>query len=110
MSSEDEDPPPPSGLQPIAETNSVVFDVADVEGGVPTPNPSAATTRRGRLSVRSQSYDFFNRGVLDNTQQALLQRDQSGRGHLNNAELYTLMREYMTATATMSNYRKLILV
>lgn len=98
--------PNDNDLHPISETE--VTDFANVKGGE-TVAVADRTKNKSRLSVRSASYDYFNRGELDDTQRALMTRDNSGRGYLRNEELYDLMRDHRAAGSKLVKYRTAIL-
>lgn len=61
------------------------------------------------LSVVSKQYDHNNKGYLDETEQRMRELDQSGKGHLNNAAVYDLMKDSMEVQKKMATQRWLLI-
>ena len=51
-------------------------------------------------------YDLDGDGVLDEAEQAMRDRDKSGRGYLTNEEIYQIVREQMLAQKDVNLYKK----
>ena len=58
--------------------------------------------KKSALSVVSKQYDRTNKGYLDETEQAMRQLDESGRGHVPNHVVYDLMQESVTMHKKMA--------
>ena len=65
--------------------------------------------KKSTLSVVSKQYDRTNKGYLDETEQAMRQLDESGRGHVPNHVVYDLMQESVTMHKKMATQRHLLI-
>ena len=65
--------------------------------------------KKSTLSVVSKQYDRTGKGYLDETEQAMRQLDESGRGHVPNHVVYDLMQESVTMHKKMATQRHLLI-
>ena len=61
-----------------------------------------------KLTAVSAMYDLDGDGVLDEAEQAMRDRDLSGRGYLTNEEIYAITREQLAAKQTAKHMKKAI--
>jgi len=67
-----------------------------------------ALKKKERLTTISRAYDLDGDGILDEAEQAMRDRDEDGRGHLTNEEIYAIVQEQLKIQKHAGMMKKLI--
>jgi hypothetical protein len=69
--------------------------------------PASALKTSSRLTKVSNMYDLDGDGILDETEQAMRDRDLSGRGFLTNQEIYKIVQEQLDQKDDVKMYKRM---